>query len=406
LEHKTSAKGKSTYRRWREYLIINVFVFFGIGLLSVVVFNFSIFDPFTTAFKDFTLTDLYYYNTVKNRDSIYKRDILLVGIDTSSRKDIAFLLEHINNGAPKVIALDVAFPDQKDPATDSLLRNTLQGIPNIVVPYAAGFDTLTDEIKNDSFFGLKDGGYVNLAGDNPQHSTVRAYYPYQRNQMAFTTAIIKMYDSSLLADLRRRTDKKTDIKYFGNLQNFRYLRFREAMDTTPGVFKDKIILLGYLGKPPLFERAPIDEDRFYTPLNPRLSGRSYPDMYGVVIHANILRMALDRDFVIDVPTWLNWTIAFLISWMLIPVFSKWYIHYAMWWHFYTKLVQLGISVLFVFISVWLYAYANTKLDSSTILIPVLLLVDMILFYDALVKFLRKKFNWKFHSIFFEGAHGH
>jgi hypothetical protein len=35
-----------------EYLVINLFVFAGLGLLSFVLFNVSIFSPFTQAFKD------------------------------------------------------------------------------------------------------------------------------------------------------------------------------------------------------------------------------------------------------------------------------------------------------------------------------------------------------------------
>ena len=393
------------YRRWVEYLVINVFVFASLGLFSLFIFNVSLFDPFTNAFKDFTLTDLY-YSKMKNQDSISAKPIMLIGIDTSSRKDIAFLLEHVNTGSPKVIGLDVSFPDQKEAATDSLLRNTLQRIPNLVVPYAGKFDELSEEIRNNEFFGAKNSGYVNMVADNPQFSTIRYYYPFQKGQSSFTSSIIKQFDPSLLGGLEKRADKKTDIKYFGNLQNFQFMTFSEAMDSSPDTFAGKIVLLGYLGVTPNVSRASIDEDKFYTPLNPRLSGRSYPDMYGVVIHANILRMALDKDFVIDVPAWLNWTLAFLVSWMLIPIFCRWYIHAPMWWHLNTKLVQIGLSILLVFLTIWMYASLNIKLDSSPILFPVLLLVDLILFYDALVKFLRKKFKWNFHSLFFEGAHGH
>src|SRR5665647_249153 len=91
-----------------EYVLLNIFVFAGIGLLSLIVFNVSIFNPFTQAFKDFTLTDLY-YSQIINQDKIYKGPLHLVSVEHRSREEIAFLIHRIEEGNPKVVGMDVIF---------------------------------------------------------------------------------------------------------------------------------------------------------------------------------------------------------------------------------------------------------------------------------------------------------
>jgi len=127
-------------------------------------------------------------------------------------------------------------------------------------------------------------------------------------------------------------------------------------------------------------------------------------MYGLIVQANILRMVLDKDFIINIPAWLNWIIAFLFTWSLIPLFSRWYIHRPMWSHLWIMLTQLFLSILFVGVIILLFANGNLKIEAASILVTVLLLGDIILFYDAFVKIFKYRLNWKFHSIFFEGHH--
>lgn len=386
-----------------EYLIINLFVFAGIGLLSLVLFNVSVFSPFTQAFKDFTLTDLY-YSKIKNHDSIYSGPLVLVNVENRNREEIAFLIQRLEEGKPKVLGLDIIFSDKKDSASDELLKQTFAGYNNIIFPHIASFDSSVTERKNNEYFQTPSNSFVNLIGEDPKFSTIRYYYPVYNDQPAFTTAVLQMYDSSKAAELLKKGQKKTEIRYFGNLQNFAYHNFDEVMNPSfdPGILKDKIVLLGYMGtagSPGL-----LDEDRFFTPLNPTLSGRSHPDMYGNVLNANILRMTLSKDYIYSFPQWLNLLLAFMISLLVLPWLVKIWVHKAIWFHLFIMLIQLSVSILFVFITIILYAKANLKIESSAVLVSVLLLGDFILFYDAIVQVLKRKTKWKFHSKFFEGAH--
>ena len=402
---KTVHKAPRKKNHLREYLLINLFVFAGIWLLSFVLFNVSIFNPFTQAFKDLTFTDMYYTHII-NKNKIYDSSLVLINVENKKRDEIAYLLQRVEEGNPKVIGLDIIFRNTIDTAreADNLLKETFAKYTNVVYPHVASFNSLT-ETRNDTFFHTTSNSFVNVVGDDPKYSTLRYYYPVYNNIPHFTTALLQRFDSSKATALINNGAQKTEIRYYGNLQNFKYFLFEEVMKVTfdPGAFKDKIVLLGYLGSNG-GSHTGLDEDRFFTPLNPQLSGRSYPDMYGCVVHANILRMALDNDYIYSFPLWLNILIAFLISLLLLPLFVYWYVHKPLWYHLMLVLSQFAISILFLFFTIYLYAWGSIKIESGNLLVAVLLIGDFLLFYHHLVKYFKHKRKWNIHSKFFEGAH--
>lgn len=121
-----------------EYLLLNLFIFGCVSLLSLVILNFSIFDPFTEAFRDFTLTDLY-YNKVQDKNKIYNKNLVLINVENKSRKELAFLLQQIQEADPKVVALDIIFAQRKS-EDDSLLQQVFNTHDNYVFGYAADFE--------------------------------------------------------------------------------------------------------------------------------------------------------------------------------------------------------------------------------------------------------------------------
>ena len=187
------------------------------------------------------------------------------------------------------------------------VQKTFQQNNNYVVSYIADFEKPEQSIYSDSFFMNQTGGYANIVGDAAEFSTIRYYYPFSNNQESFTSSILKNYNPVLYNRIKKRSDQKTEIHYFGNLSNFQFYDFDEVMDPAFAAenIKDKIVLIGFLGLPSKRNTVQLDEDKLFTPLNPRLSGRSYPDMYGTVVHANILRMALEDDYIRVIPSWLT-----------------------------------------------------------------------------------------------------
>ncbi len=388
-------------RFFKEYLLLNLFIFSCVYLLSFFVLNLSFFDPFTEAFKDFSLTDLY-YSKVKNKNDIYKGPVVLINIEDKERRELSFLLQQIREGKPKVTALDIIFPLRNN-QQDSLLRYQFRQQDQYVFSYVADFENEKQNVYNDTFFTKQEAGYANLMGDNRESSTIRYYYPFTNDQEAFTSSILKIYNPSVYKKLLKRKNQKTEIHYSGNLANFTYYDFDEVMNPSfdASLLKDKIVLLGYLGLPKTNYVNRTDEDKFFTPLNSKLSGRSFPDMYGLVVHANIVRMLLENDFVKVIPKWLNMIISFLIIWLMLPLFCGLFFKGDLWFNGFGTGVQLVGSILLVFITVLVYRYFNIKFDPGLLMGCFVLLPTFINLYESFLKFLHYKLKIPFKSRFLD-----
>lgn len=388
---------KALKRFFTEYIALNFFIFALMGLLSLLIVNIGFFDPFTQAFEDFRLTDLY-YSKIKNRDSIYKGPLVLVNIEQKNRAELSKIFERIQTGKPAVVGLDVIFRGRKDTTADNQLRLALQKNRNYVFSYIAAFEPDETAVYTDSFFKASQQGYANLVGNDRQTTTIRHYYPSFTNQQSFTNAILKAYKPELL----QRNDKnEMEIHYWGNLSNFRFYNATEIEDPAfdPSVFEGKIVLAGYLGSAEESEKLRIDEDKFFTPLNDRLSGRSYPDMYGTVIHANILRMLLEKDEIQVVPRWKVVIISSLIIWLLLPFMTSLFLKGNIWFNAIGTLIQLAGSILVVFIAILLYRFGNIKFDPGLLTACLVLLPTFINLYEAFLIFLRIKLKLIFQSQF-------
>lgn len=395
---------KGLKRFFTEYLVLNVFIFAGVWLLSLLVLNLSFFDPFAEAFRDFTLTDLY-YNKLKDRNEIYKGPVVLINAENKSRKELAFLLQSIEEANPKVVALDIIFPDRKSD-DDSLLHNLFHQYKNLILPSYPDFEKPSQSIYNHSYFTSEKDNYVNIEGDNKETSTIRYYYPFVKQQQAFTSAIIKKFNTSVYEKLKKRKEERVEIHYFGNLANFNYFNFDEVMQ--PGFdassLTGKIILIGYLGLPNTNLTNKIDEDMVFTPLNEKLSGRSYPDMYGCVAHANILRMTLDDDYIKVIPRWGIILFSFILIWLLLPIFCGLFFKGEIWFNGLGVGVQLIGSILFVYITVIVYRHMDTKFDPGLPLTCFVLLPIFINLYEALLLFIHHKLKIKIKSRFINKEH--
>lgn len=386
-------------RFFREYLLLNCFIFGCVSLLSLVILNASFFDPFTQAFHDFTLTDLYYSKT-KDKNKIYKEHLVLVNLENRNRKEIALLLQQLQTGNPKTIAIDAVFAGRKN-EDDDVLQQTFQQSDNYVLSYLADFENPEKTIHSVSFFSQSTVGYANVVGDDPEFSTIRYYYPFTKNEEAFTSAVLKKYNPAVYSKLKRRSDQKTEIHYFGDLPNFQYYDFDEVMDPTfvTNQLDGKLIIVGFLGIPAKRNTVQLDEDKLFTPLNPRLSGRSYPDMYGTVIHANILRMALDDDFIKVVPKWLTYLLSFLIIWLILPLLCGLFFKGDLWFNSAGTLLQLVGAVVIVFITLIAYSSFHLKFDPGLVLACLVLLPTFINLYEVLLNVLRYKLKLRFNSAF-------
>jgi CHASE2 domain-containing sensor protein len=190
-------------------------------------------------------------------------------------------------------------------------------------------------------------GFVSLPTDATYQEDVklcRTVFPQWivngKRQLAFSTQIAYQYDSVVTEKFLARNNKEEWINFRGNIEVMTFRFQTEKVDETastnfktmfyavdpdqlfkgevlPEMFKDKIVILGYLGD---YLGHSAWEDKFFTPLNKKVAGRANPDMFGLVLHANVVAMILNEDYINTIPDWATYVVAFLVCLLTIELF--------------------------------------------------------------------------------------
>jgi CHASE2 domain-containing sensor protein len=355
----------------RDTVFATIGVFLVISVLYFNPLNAYFFNPVEFSLADFSFNDLAFSRVHEN----FQKDdrIIIINIDTAGRKTIADLLLKVNADSPKAIGLDVLFGPRKD-AADGYLKRTMESLPRLVTAGAAG-----------------SSGFVNFIGHDL--GVIRYYRPFTEDSggmlKSFTSAIVEKDDSAVYQKLENRRDPVEWINYRRTSQGYYVINAADLLSNKveSQFLRDKIVLLG------LVSDNPYDiEDKHFTPLNDKLVGRSIPDMSGVIIHANILSMILDRDYIHRSPVLLNLLIAALITWLHIAFLLKYYIHKHIWFHLVVKTAELGIGALLLYLSIMALRIFNFSIDFTVTLVSIIIAVDILYFYEAFTHWLFKKYG--------------
>jgi len=127
----------------------------------------------------------------------------------------------------------------------------------------------------------------------------------------------------------------------------------------PELFRDNIVLMGYLGD---YIGDPSWDDKFFTPLNKVVGGRANPDMFGPVVHANIVSMILEEDYINTIDEWTKYLIAFIVCLLTVALFI-WIDHnLPAWFDALSVTIQLVELLLISSFIIFAFASWNLKLD--------------------------------------------
>jgi CHASE2 domain-containing sensor protein len=215
-------------------------------------------------------------------------DIVLVNIGDVDRTAIADMLLRIDSCRPAVIAVDAWFIEEKDSLQDSKLINALKTIKKDILSYA--LDSLRNPVKSHKKFSslvLDDG----LAMAEKTNGLSDRFIPVRKIKNHFhehfALKICRIWKPGLR--YKFKTNKSMQVNFIRTLDRFIHV---EGVDINANlvdnIFKDKIVMLGYLG--------PSDDDKHFTPLRfVKDYPDNAPDTYGVVILANSVRTILDYD---------------------------------------------------------------------------------------------------------------
>ncbi len=371
-----------------SYFKCTVISFVAVATLSVffeIALNFDFLNPFTSTFNDVDLTDI--ITSKFGPDDFLGPDtnIVLVNIG-NTRKEIARQIEILNSHNPKLIAVDAFFEGTSSENSRSLLFNAFQNTKELVLVYKlpSSLDTLSNNyLLHSAPFGNKKNihfGFANIPAEFSS-KTVRTFIPiiisHDSVLNSFCAEIAKTIDIDSYNYLLSRGNKREIINFRGN--NYYTLASpNELYRKDLSFIQNKIVIIGYLG---------IDDhdctDKFYTPLNAKNIGRSLPDMYGVVIHANILSMILHKNFISHLSTFLQYFFLFIIFYIngsfLIILTKK---TKKFYW-FSSKLFILVEVFLVLYIYILLYYNFSIKIDLKKLLIGLFLFPT---FFETINKF--------------------
>ena len=398
---------------WLDNILATAFIFamilFGGGIFSA----FEVLNPIGEAISDMDVTDIVFSKLRKDPDAHLNDDIVIVNIGDLNREGIAKQLEIIEQHNPRVIGIDAFFRKLRDPWQDSLLAASMSQVENLVLVtklnhYNAQmgvFDTL--ETSNPLFLSNAKQGFANLitpAKEQDNFKVCRSFSPveYTREgeQQLFALTLAQIFDPAAVDKFYQRQNQVEFINYGGNIvransknseftNKFMVLDWLDVFEGNfvPEVFENKIVILGYMGSD-LSDTS--WDDKLYTPLNTEYAGRTNPDMYGVVVHANILSMILNGNFIDSMSERTGIIVGVILCLLNVICFSLIYRLLPRWYDGLTKSIQLIEALLLLLIVVLVFHFFSYKLNLTLGIIAVLFAGDSLEVYYGVLKNLFSK----------------
>jgi CHASE2 domain-containing sensor protein len=411
---------------WIDCLLATLFVFVSLyglkQLTSLRIFN--AFDVIGQAVSDMELADIA-FSSIRT-DPPADTNVVVVNIGYLSRGEIGDQIRNIARFNPKVIGLDMIFscdfyndsimcPQAFDTANNERFASAVRAFKNFVMVERV---TQTDSLVNlygdvDIYDSIEHShpnllqtayeGFANLeteAGSQEDLKACRRFPPRivmadGTEELAFSVKMAMLYDSVKTRRFLDRNKSSEVINYRGNIVDWhgasgypgRYpvLDWDQALDPegfAEWMIRDKIVIFGFLGAD-LTDTS--WDDKFFTPLNKKYAGKSRPDMYGVVVHANIVSMVLSEDYIDELLPWQEYVIAFILVFMNVVLFSIITRRMPVWFDSLSLLVQVIQVVILGYLMVQVPAWSNFKLNLTVSMAAVALVGTCFELYGTLVK---------------------
>lgn len=377
---------------------ITIFAF--MFLLQTVAVNFDFLNIFEQTINNFKISDVYFSQIRDNEKIKGDTNVVIVNIGYLYRDGLGAQIEIISKYKPKVIGLDALLSKPKAYEQDSTLEAFLKiASARCPIIFASKLEKPNEETKSFDSLGMPfepfqkyiDYGYVNVVtDDNTEFETARIISPKEKYKdsvvYSFATKLVQIAYPEKAEKLLKRDNEVETIYYRGNHQKFTVINPIDVLEENfdPSLFKDKIVIMGYMGEDYLVENG-ID-DRYYTPMNMRPVGRAATDMYGIMIHANMISMILHENYIDVIPSYLAIIISVLMCFANVVLFTYIYFHRKLgtWYDVITKGVQLVEVIIFVFIFIWTLATYNLMLEITLGVLAVVLSGDVLEVFLAIL----------------------
>lgn len=372
-----------------------------------VIFSWDFMNPIQKTFQDFYYTDFVFSDLRDYREIPTDTNVVLVNIG-SGRSEIARQIEVLSEYSPCTIALDVFFGRDKSPEEDSALEQALSKAKNLV--FACKLENYNeDSDRYDSIYKsmprfVKYGtsGFANLYIDTSKDfRTARRMLTRvstnDSSRLMFGLRAAQFFDSNAVGSFLGRGNQLETINFRRNMG--KYLTFEREETLMPNdaleAVRGKIVLIGIMGPN---TKTPATEDVFFTPMNEKFIGRSYPDMYGVVVHANIISMILDSrygqsQYINTLPDdWSN-VLVIIIIYAIMSLYS--YIRHKNeeWYELLSNITTLAGFVLVFVVIVYSLHWFNYEIQMPALFFGIMLSTPIFeLYHDSLVPLAQSGFQ--------------
>ncbi|MFY0689463.1 MAG: CHASE2 domain-containing protein [Cyclobacteriaceae bacterium] len=392
---------------WLDVVLGTLFIFgmmWGFSKMSSLGI-FDAFDSVGMALEEMSMTDIVFSQL--REDPIADDRIVLVNIGTLSRPEIGMLLDSISQHNPAVIGIDSFFDHYKeDSLGDMMLADAMSRVENLVLVNKFHVNPLTDEVDSlvrsiPLFTQYAEEAPATLETDAEHQDDIkscRQFWPKMtvngNREVAFAIKLASYYDSAAAEDFLQRSYETELINFKGNVLDygatefgtkFMALDFYDVFEQNyfPEMIEGKVVMFCFLGE--YLGDTKSLEDKFVTPLNKRFVGRTLPDMYGGVIHANVVSMVLTGDYINYMSALQGGIIAIILCFLNVWLFTLIYKMIPKWYDGVTKVFQLielgGMFTLMIFIFHWY----NYKLDLTIAMAAIALSGDSLEVYHGVVK---------------------
>ncbi len=392
---------------WLDAVLGTLFIFLLMGAFNMLFFLkiFDVFDPVGDALGDMEMTDVV-FSQLREPPPVEER-IVLVNIGRLNRAEIGYMIDIVNQYEPRVIGIDAFFAVPKDSMLDATLEDALGRVPNLVIASklenfneaSGAFDTLTSSLPR--FIQHAETGFANFPTEAKSQDDVkmtREFTPRERvddkEELAFSVKLAQYLEPEKVDRFLKRGNELETINYRGNVLDYgatKYGTMFYALDVPdvfngnfePSVIKDKIVIMCYMGEY-LGDRYTI-EDKYFSPINDQFAGRTFPDMFGGVVHANIVAMILNEDYIDAMTNSSGIVAAVILCFLNVALFSFIYQNHPKWYDGSTKLIQLIQVLVIMFLGIYVLQEFNYKLELTLATVAIALSGDSLEVFYSVVK---------------------
>lgn len=372
-------------------------------LINLIPLKSDYVRPIKQELDDFDIYDLFYSGKDTSHPGDKDPNIFIIQA-ADDRPQIAEQIKKIKSLQPAVIGIDLSFDDSKELASDMQLKAEILGdsiiVPGFTLDSGQNHTIVIKERFLPKEYLLKNGGFINFPYAD-DYSIIRFFNPfYPGDSLSYTSFAVRVagiFSPGALNKIRKRNNGMEPINYYGNSEyylNYTCDEFDKNFEAHQlANLKGKIVLLGYFANRDDTNSKP--EDMFFSPLRTKTEEKNHRDIYGVVIHANIVSMILDgNDYITVLPVWLSFLIGAIVSVLMNCLTLYLYKRYKEPYHLWFFLIELLAIIAVVFLFIQFYHWFNFKTSLLPIVLFMVLSIEFFDLYKILAKYLNKHFGYK------------